>query len=79
MKESGHAPPNDQEVAKHPLLIWTSIKPGVVVSLHLPETTDYVGTVESSTSDGLIIWTRDSLNERRLFHFRDCKSVRLMS
>ncbi|MGX1163633.1 hypothetical protein FBY31_4569 [Arthrobacter sp. SLBN-100] len=68
-----------EEVEKHPLLAWTSIKPGDVVSLQVPGIGDYVGTVESSTNDGLIIWTRDGLNERRLFHFRDCESLRLMS
>lgn len=67
-----------EEVEKHPLLIWTSLIPGDVVSLRWLGTQHYVGTVESSTSDGLVIWTRDDLNERRLFHFRDCHSVRLM-
>jgi hypothetical protein len=62
----------------HPLLIWTSIMPGDVVALRVAGNQDYVGIVESSTNDGLIIWIRDDLNERRLFHFRDCQSVRLL-
>lgn len=65
-------------VEKHPLLIWTGLTPGDVVSLRVPGIRDLVGTVETSTSDGLIIWIRDDLNERRLFHFHDCQSVRLL-
>jgi hypothetical protein len=68
-----------EEVEKHPLLIWTSIRPGDIVSLRMPSTGHYVGTVESSTNDGLHIWIRDGLNERRLVHFHDCESVRLVS
>lgn len=60
---------------KHPLLIWTSLSPGDVVSLQVIGGQDCVGTVESKTSTGLIIWIRDDLNERRLFHFRECQSV----
>lgn len=66
------------EVEKHPLLIWTSLSPGDVVSLRVLGSHDSVGTVESRTSDGLIIWIRDDLNERRLFHFRECQSVRVI-
>lgn len=29
---------------------------------------DHIGTVEPVTNDGLIIWIKDDLNERRLFH-----------
>lgn len=67
-----------KEVEKHALLIWTGLAPGDVVSLGVQNTGDSVGKVESRTSDGLIIWIRDDLNERRLFHFRDCQSVRLL-
>jgi hypothetical protein len=66
-------------VEKHALLIWTALAPGDVVSIGVPKAGDCVGTVESRTSDGLIIWIRDDLNERRLFHFHDCQSVRLLS
>jgi uncharacterized protein YijF (DUF1287 family) len=68
--EEGH----HEDVEKHPLLVWTSIRPGDVVSLRVPGTGDYVGIVESSTNDGLVIWMRDCLNERRLFHFRGIMS-----
>ena len=64
-----------EEVEKHPLLIWTSLSPGDVVSLRWLGSQECVGTVESRTSDGLIIWLRDDLNARRLFHFRECQSV----
>lgn len=66
-----------EEVENHLLLNWTGIRPGDVVSLRVPETPDCVGTVETGTNDGLIIWIRNDLNERRLFHFRDCESARL--
>ena len=39
---------------------------------------DHVGVVDERTNDGLIIWIRDDLNEKRLFHFHDCQSVRLL-
>lgn len=67
-----------KEVEKHSLLVWTELSPGDVVSLRWLETQDYVGTVESRTNDGLIIWIRDGLNERRLLHFRECQSVRVI-
>lgn len=59
----------------HPLSMWTSLGPGDVVYLRGPGIQDFVGTVESRTRDGLIIWIRDDLNERRAFHFRECESV----
>ncbi|GAA5197280.1 hypothetical protein GCM10023346_31560 [Arthrobacter gyeryongensis] len=68
----------NEEIAKHPLSIWTTLAPGDVASFHLAMTGECVGTVETRTSDGLIIWVRDDLNERRLFHFHDCQSVRLL-
>jgi hypothetical protein len=67
-----------EEVEKHPLVIWTSLSPGDVVSLRGLGTRDWVGTVESRTSDGLVIWIRDELNQRRSFHFRECQSVRVI-
>jgi hypothetical protein len=66
------------EVEKHPLLIWPELSPGDVVSFRVHRTGDCVGLVESKTSDGLIIWIRDDLNERRLLHIHDCQSVRLL-
>lgn len=68
----------DGEAGKHPLLIWIGLTPGDRVSLRLLGNQDHVGTVESNTNDGLIIWIRDDLNERKLFHFRDCQPVRLL-
>lgn len=67
------------EVEKHPLMIWTGLTRGDLVSLHAPGTGEYVGTVECRTSDGLIIWIRDALNDRRLFHYNDCHAVRRIS
>lgn len=64
---------------KHPLLIWTGLEPGDVVSVQALGNRGCVGTVEERTKDGLIIWIRDDLNERRLFHFRDCRSVALIA
>lgn len=68
----------DEEAERHPLLIWTSLRPGDVVSLQRTDDQGCVGTIESKTSDGLIIWVRDELNERRFFHFRECHSVRVI-
>jgi len=67
------------DAEKHPLLIWTGLDPGDVVSLRAWGKREYVGTVEQRTKDGLIIWIRDDLNERKLFHFRDCQSVVLVA
>jgi hypothetical protein len=65
-----------EEVKEQPLLTWTGVSPGNVVSLVVATTgQQVVGSVETKTSDGLIIWIRDDLNDRRLFHFRDCKSL----
>ena len=70
---------NDYEEAdKHPLSIWTSLSSGDVVSIRRHDAHDYVGIVESRTNDGLIIWTRDELNERRMLHFRECQSLRVL-
>ena len=65
------------EMEKHPLWVWTSLRPGDVVSLRWLDTQDCVGTVEARTSDGLYIWIRDDLNERRLFQFHECQFVRV--
>lgn len=67
------------DAEKHPLLIWTGLDPGDIVSIRALGNRAYVGTVEQRTKDGLIIWIRDDLNERKLFHFHDCKSVVLVA
>lgn len=67
------------QMGKHARSIWTSISPGDVVAIHLHDDRSCVGTMESSTTDGLIIWIRDELNERHLFHLEDCASIRLIS
>jgi hypothetical protein len=67
-----------EAVEKHPPLLWTSLRPGDVVYIRGLGVQDGAGTVESRTSDGLIIWIRGDLNERRLFHFRECQSVRII-
>lgn len=67
-----------EEAEKHPLLIWTGLAPGDVVSLQGTDNQDYVGTVETRTNDGLIIWIRDGLNGRKMVHFRECRSVRVI-
>lgn len=66
------------ETEEHPLLIWTRLSPGDVVSLRWLANLDCVGTVECRTNDGLIIWMRDDLNERKAFHFRECQSIQRM-
>jgi hypothetical protein len=68
-----------EEVEKHPLLTWTGFSPGDVVSFQEARTGQrVVGSVESKTRDGLIIWIRDDLNDRRAFHFHDCESIQLL-
>jgi hypothetical protein len=64
--------------AEHLLAIWTSLTPGNIVSIRGLDPRDHVGTVESKTRDGPIIWVRDDLNERRLFHFPQCISLRFI-
>lgn len=63
----------------HPLLIWTGLTIGDVVSIRGLGIQDCVGTVDSRTSDGLIIWIRNDLNERRVFHFHECHFVRVLN
>jgi hypothetical protein len=68
-----------EEVEKQPLLTWTGLRPEDVVSCQEARTGQWVvGSVESKTRDGLIIWIRDNLNDRRAFHFHDCKSLQLL-
>lgn len=62
----------------HPLQIWTSLKPGNIVSIAGSDKQKYVGTVETGTGDGLIIWIRTDLNERKMFHFHEVKTVRVI-
>lgn len=67
------------DAGKHPLLIWTGLNSGDIVSLRTLGNRGLVGTVEQRTKDGFNIWIRDDLNERKLFHFRDCQSVVLIT
>jgi uncharacterized protein YijF (DUF1287 family) len=81
MATHAHEPKAEQQPAdagKHPLLTWSSLGPGDVVSLRVFGNRDYVGTVEDRSEDGLIIWIRDGLNERKLFHFHDCQLVTII-
>lgn len=64
---------------KHPLLIWTGLQPGDIVVLRSSNMQMYVGTVEIGTKDGLNIWVRTELNERKIIHFRDCESVQIIT
>lgn len=67
------------EVQHHPLLIWTGFSPGDIVSLQEAKTSQYVvGFLATKTRDGLIIWIRDNMNDRKAFHFNDCESVELL-
>lgn len=66
-----------ENVDGHLLLKWTALAPGDVVTLQVT-TGVFTGAVESKACDGLIVWMRDDLNERRLFHFHDCQSLWLM-
>lgn len=63
---------------KHPLQIWTSLRPGNIVSIAGSDKQKYVGTVETGTEDGLIIWIRTDLNERKMFHFHEVNTVRVI-
>lgn len=65
-------------VPKHALLTWTSLRPGDMVGLGGPNGQKHVGRVETGTTDGLIIWIRTDLNERKMFHFHDCESIQLI-
>lgn len=67
------------DAQQHSLLTWTGLGPGDVVSLRDATTRQYVvGAVEIKTRDGLIIWIRDDLNDRRALHFNDCESVKVV-
>ncbi|MHC6220562.1 hypothetical protein [Arthrobacter sp. MMS24-S77] len=76
-EDNPHPDSEHEQASDHPLLIWTSLSPGDVVSFRGPDGKKWGGTVESRTSDGLIIWMRDDLNDRRAFDFRECQSVRV--
>lgn len=77
-ESSGLAKMNRFSGEKHRLLIWISLSPGDVVSLGGPHMQKHVGTVETGTNDGLIIWLRSSLNERKMFHFHECNSIQVI-
>lgn len=64
---------------KHPLLIWTSLSPGDRVVIKGSNSRQHVGTVLTGTKDGLVIWIRTDLNERKMFHFHDCQFVHVVN
>lgn len=51
--------------------LWTSIQPGDLLTLSRVGVPLHHGMVEDRTDDGLILWIRDDLGERRLFHLYD--------
>lgn len=58
---------------------WVGFRPGEIVSLQDATTRQHiVGAVETKTDDGLIIWIRDDLNDRKAYHFDDCLSARAL-
>lgn len=59
----------------HPLQTWTGLRPGDIVSVAGSDNQKYVGTVETGTEDRLIIWVRNDLNERKMFHFHQVNTV----
>lgn len=62
----------------HPLQIWSSLRPGNVVYVAGFDKKKYVGTIETRTEDGLIIWIRTDLNERKMFHFHEINTLRIV-
>lgn len=66
---------NSDLTKKHPLLVWASLRPGDTIVLRGSNSQHHVGTVVAGTNDGLIVWIRTDLNERKMFHFHDCESV----
>jgi hypothetical protein len=68
-----------QKVDNESEMAWRSLRPGNVVSLEDATARQHVvGSVDARTDDGLIIWIRDGLNDRKAYHFDDCLSVRLL-
>lgn len=63
---------------RHPLVAWTYLRPGASVALQLRKGQKLIGIVETGTPDGLVIWIRTELNERRMIHFHDCAFVQLL-
>ena len=63
---------------RHPLLAWTFLRPGATVALQLRKGQKLIGIVETGTPDGLVIWIRTELNERRMVHLHDCASVQIL-
>jgi hypothetical protein len=53
------------------LKAWADFQPGDFVALADRGGTVHAGIVEDRTADGLIIWIRTELNERKLFHLED--------
>jgi hypothetical protein len=62
-----HADVHQDERSKN----WPDLQIGDFVALRARGGTVYTGIVEDRTADGLIIWIRTGLNERKLFHMED--------
>jgi hypothetical protein len=68
----------EAKAKEHPLSLWIRVAPGdrlVITRYGLP---NVVGLLECRSNDGLIIWIRDELNDRKMIHFRDCRSFVLV-
>ncbi|WP_311215133.1 MULTISPECIES: hypothetical protein [unclassified Arthrobacter] len=77
-EQEDNADPEPRKGEAQTLPAWTRLTSGDVVSLRAPGMPEYLATVEARTNDGEIIWIRNSQNERRLHHFSDFQSVRLL-
>lgn len=74
--ETGEAAPGHE---KEPVMAWRLLSPGDVVSVEVAKSGQQItGSVDARTGDGLIIWIRDELNDRKAYHFEDCLSVQLL-
>jgi hypothetical protein len=51
--------------------VWRSLKRGDVLTLSHQGIQCCHGFIEDQTADGLIIWVKDHLGDRRLFHLED--------
>jgi hypothetical protein len=69
---------HSNELKGRHLSIWTSLASGDAVFIRAMEGREFLGTIESKTNDDMIIWIRDNLNERRLFHFEECTFVHVI-
>ena len=51
--------------------MWSSLEPGVLVTLGRQGYEHYSGRVDERTADGRTIWVIDRIGDRRLFHIDD--------